>query len=258
MVVEAKLACLLTKLKTEMQNEHITNYMRIVSYEQLKGVWDNRYYPIVWYKDNWTYSNNMFVYDDKYNSAIVQRIETSKWESLEDVSKLTKIFIDLDKIDRVKSLQDNIIKRESRIQKKISREKLSELHIVAICINSKNEILVAKRTEKDTLPNRWEFGCSQFRLDYIQNDPLPIGTYQFKKAKENDRIVPGIIFVCRIISGEDEIKLDESKHSKYRFINRETYRDIMNELTVDDFEKRIRDTYSLLDKLEKEPSHTQV
>jgi hypothetical protein len=276
LVVEAKLACLLTKLKTEMRNEHISNYMRIVSYEQLKGVWDNRYYPIVWYKDNWTYSNNMFVYDDKYNSDIVQRIESSKGESLEDVSKLTKIFSDLNKLDRVESLQKNIIARKNPIQKKIPREKLSELHIVAICVNSKEEILVAKRTEKDTLPNTWEFGCSQLRinqdfisainesyhkdfgitLDYIQDDPLPIGAYQFKKAKENNRIVPGIIFVCRIESGEDDIKLDESKHSEYRFINKETYRDIMKESTIDDFEKRMLDTYSLLEKPDRPPNAT--
>jgi hypothetical protein len=224
LVVEAKLACLLTKLETKMENEHISNYMRIVSYEQMKGVWDNRYYPIVWYRDNWTYSNNMFIYDDKYSSKIVQKIESSKGECLEDVSKLTKIFIDLNKLDQIESLRKNIVKRTDSIKKKIPRERLSELHIVSICVNSKNEILVAKRTEKDTLPNTWEFGCSQLHinqdfisainesykndfgitLEYIQDNPVPIGIYDFRKPRENNRLVPGIIFVCRIKSGEED------------------------------------------------------
>jgi hypothetical protein len=270
LVVEAKLACLLTKLKTKMENEHISNYMRIVSYEQLKGVWDNRYYPVVWYRDNWTYSNNMFIYDDKYNFEIVKKIEYSKGACLEDVSKLTKIFIDLNKIDRIESLRDNIIQRNdfNSIKKKIPRERLSELHIVAICVDSKNNILVAKRTDKDTLPNTWEFGCSQLRinqdfisainesykndfgitLEYIQDNQVPIGIYHFKKPKENNRLVPGVIFVCRINSGEDNIKLDESKHSEYRFVNKETYKEIMKEPTVSDFEKRILDSCALIEK----------
>jgi hypothetical protein len=276
LVVEAKLACLLTKLETELKNEHISNYMRIVSYEQLKGVWDNRYYPIVWYRNNWTYSNNMFIYDDKYNSEIVKRIESSKGECLEDVSKLTKIFIDLNKINRIELLKKNIISKDRPIHKEIPREKLSELHIVAICVNSKKEILIAKRTEKDTLPNTWEFGCSQLRINqkfidainesyqkdfgitliYIQDNPVPIGIYQFQKVKEDNRIVPGIIFVCEIQSGEGNIKLDTTQHSEYRFVSKETYQSIMEESTVNDFEKRILDTYSLLEKLNKESPDT--
>jgi hypothetical protein len=270
LVIEAKLACLLTKLETEMDKEHISTHMRIVSYEQLKGVWSGRYYPIVWYRDDWTYSNSMFVYDEKFNSNIVHQIQITKGECLEDVSGLTKVFIDLNKISEIEDLKKNIIAKGSDVivPKKISRDRLSELHIVAICVNSKNEILVAKRTEKDTLPDTWEFGCSQLHInqdvisaindgykkdfgitvEYIQKEPVPIGVYQFTKPKENNRIIPGIIFVCKIVSGENNIALDKSKHSEYRFVDKSTYKDIMNEKVVSDFEKRITDTYSLIEE----------
>jgi hypothetical protein len=280
LVVEAKLACLLTKLETELDKEHISTHMKIVSYEKLKGVWDGRYYPIVWYRDNWTYSNSMFIYDEKYNSKIVQHIEATKGECLDDVSGLTKVFLDLNKIAEIEWLKNNIASDGNivRVQKKVSRDKLSEVHIVAICLNSKDEILIAKRTEKDTLPNTWEFGCSQLHMnqefiaainenyqkdfgitvEYLQKDPIPIGMYHFKKKNENDRIVPGIIFVCRILSGEDNIVLDVSKHSQYRFIGRDTYKDIMNasECVVDDFERRIIGAYNLIEQIKDQP-HAQ-
>jgi hypothetical protein len=276
LVIDAKLACLLTKLKTELSKDHISNYMRIVSYEQLKGVWGNRYYPIVWYQKEWTYFENMFTYDQKFNSDIVLRIEETKGESLESVSRLTKIFLDLNKFDEIDALSEGIefYKKNNpleKITKQIPRDKLSELHVVAICFNNKSEILIAKRTNKDTLPNNWEFGCSQLHInqdfktalkegykcdfgieiDFFESEPLPIGTYTFIKEKENNRVVPGIIFVCKIISHEEDIKLDASKHSAYRWINKENYKELLQENTVSDFEKRILMAYKYLDVLNK-------
>jgi hypothetical protein len=276
LVIEAKLACLLTKLKTNLKDEHISKYMRIVSFEKLKGVWTDRYYPIVWYRDNWTYSDAMFVYDDRFNSEIVAKIVETKGSSLIDVSRLTSIFIDLNRTNEIEDIQKHINHDEKNIAGRIPRDRLSELHIVAICVNSKNEILVAKRTEKDTLPNTWEFGCGQLHinqdfisainegykndfgitLEFIGNNsisPNSIGTYIVKKPKENDRIVPGIIFVCKVISGEDAIdsNLDKLKHSKYKFVNKESYKELLSESLVPDFEKRILDTYSLLEQQEE-------
>jgi hypothetical protein len=34
------------------------------------------------------------------------------------------------------------------------------------------------------------------KIEYIQKEPVPIDVYQFTKNKENDRIVPRIIFVA--------------------------------------------------------------
>jgi len=271
LVVDAKLACLIAGLEKETKDKHISNFMRIVSYQQLKGVWDNRHYPIVWYRNEWDYSKDMFVYDERYNSEIVKQICDTKGECLDEVSLLTNIFKDLDKRNAVENLKEKIIKEANPILiSKIPKDKLCEMHIVAICVNSNNEILIAKRaSDKNTLPNTWEFGCSQLRLhqdfisainkDYISDFGIklkllkdePIATYIMEKSKDN-RVVPGLIFLCRIEENENAINLDDKKHSEYKFINQENYKDIHGNEAVPDFHKRIEDAYKFLEFLVKE------
>jgi isopentenyldiphosphate isomerase len=273
LVVDAKLACLITDLEKEMMDKHISNFMRIVSYQQLKGVWDNRHYPIVWYRNEWSDSKDMFVYDERYNSEIVKQICDTKGECLDDVSLLKKIFEDLDKLNVVKNLKEKIIKEANPILiSKIPKDKLCEMHVVAICVNSNNEILIAKRAaDKNTFPNIWEFGCSQLRLnqDFISainkdynNDfgiklkllkDEPIATYTIGKLKDS-RVVPGLIFLCRIEENENAISLDDKKHSDCKFINKENYKNINRNETIPDFHKRIEDAYKSLELLAKEES----
>ncbi|MDR2518098.1 MAG: hypothetical protein LBD13_01605 [Spirochaetaceae bacterium] len=107
LVIEAKLACLLTKLETETDKEHISTHMRIVSYEQLKGVWDGRYYPIVWYRDDWTYSNTMFIYDERFNSKIVHQIQETKGECLDDLKHSKYKFINKENYKKI--MQDSVV-----------------------------------------------------------------------------------------------------------------------------------------------------
>ncbi|GBU25371.1 hypothetical protein R83H12_02014 [Fibrobacteria bacterium R8-3-H12] len=265
LVIEAKLACLITKLETEMEKEHISEYMRIVSYEELKGVWNGRRYPIVWYRTDWSYSKDMFIYDEKYKDDIVRRIEDTEGKCLDSVSRLTKIFSDLNKLDTIKKLKTEI-NQEANLKPELNipKDRLCEMHIVAICINSKKEILVAKRTKKSTLSEKWEFGCSQlhFNQDFIdainegyKNDfgikveflgENPIAVYHFKKEKENERLVPGVIFLCKITEGENSIKQDTKNHSEYKFVNKENYKEIPETDAVPDFYKRIEGVYEIL------------
>jgi hypothetical protein len=240
LVVDAKLACLLTKLNTELDQNSISDLMRIVSYEPLKGVWDDRPYPIVWYCKSWPGSDSMFVYDERYNSLIVERIISSGFKSLESVSKLTKIFTDLNRIEEIGKLQKGISEYTKNnpkgfILKRVPPDRLSELHLVAICINEKMQVLVAKRTQKDVLSEKWEFGCSQLHLNqtfseamidgykkdfglelsFFEEIPKPISQYRITKEKENNRVVPGLIFVARVDSSQyDEELLDKNKHSE--------------------------------------------
>jgi len=276
LVVDAKLACLIADLEKEKNDKHFSNFMRIVSYQQLKGVWDNRYYPIVWFRsEGWNNPREIFVYDERFNSEIVKQIFDTDEKCLEEVSLLPKIFKYLDKLDDVENLKKKIVNKSNPILiPKTPKDKLCEMHIVAICVNSNDEILIAKRAEgKNTLPNIWEFGCSQLRInqDFISainkdynNDfgiklnlieNAPVSTYTMGDIKS--RVVPGLIFVCRIEENENNIKLDNKKHSEYKFVNKENYKDIHKNEAVSDFHKRIEDTYKLLErnykKTEKRP-----
>lgn len=252
LVIDAKLACLLTKLETEMEKEHISEYMRIVSYEVLKGVWNGRRYPIVWYRDSWHYSSDMFIYDEKYNDDIINRIENSEGKCLDGVSRLTKIFKDLNKLNDISELKKEIkLGANLKPELNIPKDRLCEIHVVAICVNLKNDILIAKRTPKNTLSEKWEFGCSQLHFKQNFIEALNEGYkkdfgVELEFYKENNRIVPGIIFLCKIIKNEDSISLDTNKHSEYKFVNRENYKEISEEDAVPDFHKRIEEVYKIL------------
>lgn len=100
--------------------------MRIVSYEQMKGVWGGRHYPIVWYLDTWeppvgtkttdTKTDDtkkssvweLFQYDEKFNSDIVKRIVDSNSSSLQPISDLEKIFEDLDMLNEIENLKKGV------------------------------------------------------------------------------------------------------------------------------------------------------
>ncbi len=250
--------------------------MRIVSYQQLKGVWDNRHYPIIWYQNTkWTDIGDIFLYDEKFNNEIACEVIKSNGQSLDDVSKLTKIFLELNKIDEVENLRKGIQiysqnNPEGILVKTIPYDKLCETHLVAICVNDNNEILIAKRTQKDDLSEKWEFGCSQVRLNetfeealkrgykndfnidlqFYNNTPTPIGIYNFSKSKENNRKVPGIIFVAKININEiEEQKIDKTKHTMTKWIDKNNYKEIKENESVQDFHKRIEDTYKFLENI---------
>lgn len=277
LVIDAKLACLLTKLETDLKEKNISDYMRVVSYEKLKGVWEHRHYPIVWYQARWDSLDNMFLYDEKFGSDIVKRIVDSSADSLLPVSILTKIFADLNKFSEIESLRSGIKKYKEQNPigfktKKIPTDRLSELHLVAVCFNkTAEEILIAKRaTNKDDFSETWEFGCAQlhlnqsfqqaliegykddFNMDLSFFEPTLsiIGQYEFTKSKEGDRIVPGIIFVAKIDSeGIDIDQIDKTKHSDIKWVNEKTAAEISKEKVVPDFHKRIADAYNYIKNL---------
>ena len=265
LVVDAKLACLLTKLNTELDQNNIAESMRIVSYERLKGVWDDRPYPIVWYHDSWNKSDSMFLYDEKFNSPIIQRIIDSKFDSLEQVSRLTKIFSDLNKFEEIEKLQAGaetfkLNNPKGLVSKKIPFDRLCELHLVAICVNEKNKILISRRPQKDDFPEKWEFGCSQLHLGqnfvdamkegyekdfgleltFCEENPMSIAQYTLTKTKENNRIVPGLIFVANVSESQlKEKNFDSTKHTEFRWISKEEASSIKNEECVPDFHNAI-------------------
>ncbi len=271
LVIDAKLACLLTKLETELEMNNISDYMRIVTYEKLKGVWDGRYYPIVWYQKHWDSTNNMFLYDEQFNSDIVKKIVESGMKSLLPVSRLTKVFSDLNKFDEIIILRKGIEIYKSEhpkgfIAKKVSYDRLSEIHLVAICFNENNEILISKRVEKADLAKKWEFGCSQLKinqsfadsmkeaylkdfglqLEFLEDEPQVIGQYKLTKSKEENRIVPGLIFVAKVTLAS--LKNDITKHSETRWVNIESANEIKPEEAVPNFHERIKNAYEYIGK----------
>ncbi|MDR0857265.1 MAG: hypothetical protein LBM76_02665 [Mycoplasmataceae bacterium] len=102
-VVDAKLASILNKIMPQFNSK-----ARIVYFEQFKGVWDNRHYPIVWYSDDWQKLPNTFNYEDKFNSRIVMWIESENISKFRNVSDLERIFKELGKATEVLAIQKQL------------------------------------------------------------------------------------------------------------------------------------------------------
>lgn len=257
---------LLGLIEDTLKKDLNKNDMKIVSYEQLKGVWNNKYYPIVWYFDNWS-SEDIFQYDEKYNSDIIKRIEKNK-DSKEEISKLVKIFDNLNKKGEIEELINGINEYSKNnpkgiIHAKIEDEKLSELHLATICFNDKSDkILIVRRTDlRKYYPNRWEFGCAKLKLDknfresikedyqkelsidldLDENNLLPISSYELKKE---NRFIQGLIFIAK--TNTKEIKLNEKKYSEFKWISLKELENIKKNEVVDDFHKNVEKAFEIV------------
>ena len=89
-IICAKMAYTLYKMQCPNECVNISKYLRIVSYERLKGVWNNRAYPIIWYCKDW--KNIIFDYDEHLDSTIIQNI---KHEKIDNIDELDKMLSDL-------------------------------------------------------------------------------------------------------------------------------------------------------------------
>lgn len=74
LVIGAQMACFIsTTLQNRGETQALEN-LRIVSLEKLRGVWNGRHYPIVWYSEEWHNRDTLFYYDEQFTSPLVKQI----------------------------------------------------------------------------------------------------------------------------------------------------------------------------------------
>ena len=61
--------------------------LKIVAFRELKGIWNGRAYPIVWYYPDWESSDDSFDYDEYINNDIIKNISGKK-----KIGYLEKVF----------------------------------------------------------------------------------------------------------------------------------------------------------------------
>lgn len=259
-VVSAELAYLLSIISPPKNSKDIRNKLKIVSFEILKGVWDKRAYPIIWYSNDWEETKNKFPYDEFMHSDIIRNINEDK---IKPIEYLYNVIDELDKKDEIyhlKGLLDNI--KNGHIIEKVSRSYHSkvEMHCVAIVINKNGKILIAKRSKnKNFLPDIWEFGCSQLennkyfydviystyldefniKISYLDENN-PIGTYKFSS---NGIKKQGIIFYAETECNENDCKLIDLKHSEYKWITENEISDIEDNEIVENGKYNIKKVF---------------
>lgn len=122
-VLSADLAYLLYRMKKPRKRKGIDEQLKIVSFESLKGVWDNKYYPIIWYYPNWKCVETDFFYSDHKENEIVDRILSNRIES---INKLENVYDELEKLEYIEAFVEECIKVNSSTEKEafiISNEK---------------------------------------------------------------------------------------------------------------------------------------
>lgn len=280
-VVSAELALLLKRLETPdgfSQKETFIDNFRIVDFAKLKGIWNDRYYPIIWYYNDWGNLKDNFFYDDQFKdeSNIIKKAlnESKDIKILESVFKEIKRLSYIDNLKKmIKDPEEN--DNEKFIQINIPIEKLSEVHCVAIIFNNENNFLIVKRSEnRKRFKDLWEFGCGQLKtnmsfescikqsykedfnldLDLDTKTLIPVSIYNFSD-KEESRVIPGIIFVT-MIDKVNEIKLIENKHSEYKWINNEEFNKFDNKDLVDNAKENVDKALKLLRNCIKEHQPT--
>ncbi len=238
LVISADLAYLIFLNRIQVRKKNIykpEKNLKIVSYQALKGVWNGRKYPIIWFDDTWD-EHSMYRYDEEYNSEIIHKIKAGILTQHQHKLKwIEKIYQDLGRTEKIQLLNAALkaIIPTKGTTSGSATPKLSEVHCVAVCMTKDGKILIAKRlNSKSTYPNIWEFGCSQalpdtsfkevielsYKEDFkakllIENDPIPIGSYTFFKKSINSN-VPGIIFYAELLNKTTVLKnYNKRKHS---------------------------------------------
>lgn len=269
LAISYELAYILSRNTDYLKNLHI------ITYKRLKGVWQDRLYPIIWYHDEkvvggMTFENS-FYYDEKENNELVEAYFANKREPLLASEMYSDVNHALSKILRDQKLEEKFSKINKIIGESQNDEKhllepqfLLRLHCVAVCYDkSKKKILIMKRaSNREKLPGYWEFGCAKATLEKslskqieeeYQNDfgiriqvqcstdrkdsqPIPLAMYEVRSEEGMDK---GVITLAEILEDIDIKSIHSLKHSKIRWIKQEEIEEF-SELAVDDFKNTLK------------------
>ncbi|MGT2885100.1 hypothetical protein ACVRZS_09340 [Streptococcus ferus] len=213
----------------------LSHYRRIGN-EQLKGIWHGRAYPIIMYRPDW--KGDIFEYDEKN-----YKIQDLK----DDVAPyLDRVFVSIGKKDEIGDYVSTIGETKRERTKVLKIESPVDVHLAAILFNDKGEVLLLKRGEKKSSPDKYDFGCTNLRngqsiedtlLEYYDfgdnctlnlmkyedtQKPIPIAVYEYEKTKGN--IINGLLFTGKLTLDSSPSTFHE--YENYQFFEQSKLQDI--------------------------------
>lgn len=253
LTISANLA--LTLLRSKPKGIKTKNF-KIITYDKLRGVWNDRPYPIIWYHKDWENLKDSFLYDEIIENKLFNDASLNKNQI--DISELENIFSDLNKSNEIDHLINTINSDDfSEIDDEshhVPANRQCELHCVGICFSSDGKVLIAKRSkDKKIAPDTWEFGCGQLRIDQTfyeclfstyKNDfnvninklsDVPVNTFVIEKSRK----IPGLIFYCEIDEDSNSALNKKNKYQEVIFIDPNDISNIRYDNLVNDFENSL-------------------
>lgn len=178
LVVSAELAALVESLPADprFQDEFpLSPRFRVVALRQLKGVWNGRHYPVIWFEQG---ESTPFQYDEHLRDDVVADVIASN-RDIKDTPE--SILDDLGLSDELRHLREWA--RDLPFEVDPDGELIAatalpalpqlEVHVAAIVMSPDGKALIARRrASKRLLPRRWEFGCGQLRVGQSVEDCL--------------------------------------------------------------------------------------
>lgn len=286
LIVSVELAKILSD-KTEYLSR-----LNIITYKSLKGVWQNRLYPIIWYHDSkvsgvsfedsfyydeTTYSQlskDYFLNREKDEGDLTSYMFLDVHKALEKITKDQKLDGKLKKIHQVINDTENDV----RVVENEFDNKLLEFHCAAVCCDIDNKrVLIAKRINRKFYSGLWEFGCAKASIDKnlcdsvkedykndfgIDIDIICDGERKDIEPKpialyqvdKVDKLQKGVIVVAKIIQNTDKIDDVIRVRGKH-----EKYRWIseeevekFNEPAINDFKDTLKRVFTMWDDIFKE------
>lgn len=224
------------------ENHLVEPKINIITYRSLKGIWNDRIYPIIWYHDSNIAGSKLedsFFYDEYYTDDITKEFIDNKFCKINfqngntSFQKLRKIVKDNNLLEKIAHLE-SLMSGDGEIKEVLSGSNLLEVHCVAIVMNkNKDKVLMFKRAkDSKKYSGKWDFGFCQIhngqefkeniKKDYKSKYSIdidvfdPIKDYSFTK---NGRKVPGIVYFAKISekSGGKPIKLNDKDYEDYEF-----------------------------------------
>lgn len=283
LAVSFELAALLAIKTKYLQN------LFIITYKHLKGIWSEKYYPIIWYHNKDKFDNltleDTFDYDAEDTNGLIKEYFLNKSndtavEGIRDLRMFTDTQKAIEKILMDRNLKSkiegiiHIIKNTDSRKIDYLKSPTLEFHCVAVCYNKRNKkIFIAKRnSQRETEPKKWEFGCAKASMEmdicdsivneYKEDFNLDVEIVKDKTREEkaplplaiyqipkDNGLHKGAIFLALVEVEEEEYKF--ASNGKHSEIRwiSETEIEDFNEDSVKDFRKTLETAFRKVKEL---------
>lgn len=230
------------------------NKLHFIGYEVLKGVWNSRKYPIIWYHSNELKKLEQVSYEET-NDNIIDNFENSFFYDEEDYCELTKNYnSNIDKFKNIKMrvlLKQicsnlNLTKKIEKIYSELNGKSIpgndyiegikKEIHLVVICYNEEKNTIVCFKRKKD---DKWDFGCitidlenndsdleEKLKEEYLEKFKIIVEVkkiYRTYYIKKDFKKVVGLRFIGAIKDLPKEFS--NPKYTEYCEVSLENYKD---------------------------------
>lgn len=236
LVLSLELAYLLS------QNQLLDDNVNIITYKKLKGIWNEKMYPVIWYHDSEVTScklDDSFAYDEYYTDDIIKEYLDKEFENIRltdkntTFKKIAKIVSDKNMDVKIKRIK-NYLEKENKTKMLMDSANILEVHAVSVCVDfqSRQVLMFKRKNECEFFGGKWDFGCcsiktgqsfsenltkdykAMFNIDIEVLDPIK----EYKFQDDNKKTIPGIRFLAKV-EDASELEINTEEYEKYKWIN---------------------------------------